>query len=116
MALSTAAEPVPFSVDAHGVARVGGTRVTLDVIVGLYRMGESAEDLHRDFPTVDLADIYQLIAYSIRHKEEVDEYMRLAAERAAATRKLIESQPGYHEERAELKARLADRMRELRGQ
>ena len=51
MGLSTAAEPVPFRLDEHGVARVGGTRVTLDVIVGLFRMGHTAEDLHREFPT-----------------------------------------------------------------
>ncbi len=111
MGLSTAAEPVPFTVDEHGVARVGGTRVPLEVIVGLYRMGESAEDLHRNFPTVELADIYQTIAYSIRHKDEVDEYLRNAEQRAAETRKMIESRPGY-EPYEVFKARLLTRMQE----
>lgn len=111
MGLSTAAEPVPFTIDEHGVARVGGTRVTLDVVVGLFRMGSSADDLHRSFPTLNLADIYQTIAYSIRHKDEVDEYMRIAAERAEENRRFIESQPGY-EDPAVFKARLLERRRQ----
>ncbi len=33
MPLVIAAEPIPVEIDADGVARVGGTRVTLDTIV-----------------------------------------------------------------------------------
>jgi hypothetical protein len=31
MTPATAPETIPFQVDANGVARVGGTRVTLDI-------------------------------------------------------------------------------------
>ena len=34
MALPVAAEPIPFLVDADGVARVGGTRATLEAATG----------------------------------------------------------------------------------
>ncbi len=111
MGLSTAAEPVPFKVDEHGVARVGGTRVPLEVIVGLYRMGESAESLHRSFPTVDLADIYQVIGYSIRHKDEVDAYLAEAEADAKRVWDRIESRPGYKAESQQLRAGLLGRRR-----
>lgn len=112
MGLSTAAEPVPFKIDEHGVARVGGTRVPLDVIVGLYRLGETAEGLHRDFPTVGLADVYQVIAYSIRHKAEVDEYLRAAAHEEEEAIRRMESQSGYQEHIRTLRARLMSRGQE----
>jgi hypothetical protein len=35
--------PVPLEVDADGVVRVGGTRVTLDTIVDAFREGATAE-------------------------------------------------------------------------
>lgn len=111
MALSTAAEPVPFDVDEHGVARVGGTRVPLEVIIGLYRVGNTAEDLHRQFPSVELADIYAAIAYSLRHADEVEAYLEEAEAASERGRLLIESQPGYHEDMKQLKARLLERRR-----
>ncbi|MBA2450877.1 MAG: DUF433 domain-containing protein [Chloroflexi bacterium] len=37
------ADRVPLSVDAHGRVRVGGTRVTLDTVIGLFRHGRSPE-------------------------------------------------------------------------
>lgn len=75
MALSVAAEPVPFALDEQGSARVGGTRVTLTVLLGLYGQGMTAEQLHDDFPTVALADIHATIAYYLRHRAEVDAYL-----------------------------------------
>lgn len=112
MGLSTAAEPVPFKIDEHGVARVGGTRVPLEVIVGLHRMGESANTIHRNFPTVDSADIYQVIGYSIRHQHEVDEYLQLAAQEEEDAIRRMESQPGYYEHVHTLRARLLSRTQE----
>jgi uncharacterized protein (DUF433 family) len=87
MALPTAAEPVPFKLDEHGVARVGGTRVTLEVILGGFKRGETAEDLHDGFPSVALADIYGTISYYLHHRDEVEEYLAEAerdGERIAA--------------------------------
>ena len=39
MPLSTTPEPVPFVIDKHGTARVGGTRLTLDTVVIEYKKG-----------------------------------------------------------------------------
>ncbi|MGI8551761.1 MAG: DUF433 domain-containing protein, partial [Dehalococcoidia bacterium] len=78
------ADPIPVQVDAHGAARVGGTRVTLDTIVSVFNQGVSAEEIQAKFPTVDLADIYATIGYYLRHRSEVEAYLcereRLGAE------------------------------------
>lgn len=78
MTLSTASEPVPFELDEHGVARIGGTRVTLETLIGMYKRGDTAESLSKAFPAVSLADIHGVISYYLRHTDEVEEYLTLA--------------------------------------
>jgi len=84
MTLIIPADPVPVQIDASGAARVGGTRVTLDTIVSVFNQGNSAEEIHSDFPSVSLADIYQTIGYYLRRRSEVEAYLcereRLGAE------------------------------------
>jgi len=69
-------DPAPLCVDAAGSVRVGGTRVTLDNVLALYRAGESAESIGESFPTLSLGDIHAVIAYYHRHRQEVDEYLQ----------------------------------------
>jgi uncharacterized protein (DUF433 family) len=54
---------VPLFTDPHGAIRVRGTRVTLDTIVTAFRAGATAEEIAQKFPTVALADVYQVIAH-----------------------------------------------------
>jgi uncharacterized protein (DUF433 family) len=63
---------------------VGGTRVTLDSILHAYRRGDTPEEIAEGFPTVPLADIYAVIAYYLRYRDEVDGY--LAEQEAAGER------------------------------
>ncbi len=63
MALSIVETPVPLRTDADGTVRVGGTRVTLDTIVGAYLDGATAEDIVDGFPTLELADVYAVLSY-----------------------------------------------------
>jgi Protein of unknown function (DUF433) len=42
---------------------VRGTRVTLDAIVIAFHAGATAEEIAQKFPTVTLADVYQVIAH-----------------------------------------------------
>src|SRR5438477_279800 len=75
MSLMVEAEPVPLKFDHRGVARVGGTRVTLQSLIAYYLQGYSAEDLARAFPSVKLEDIYATLSYFLRHRQEVERYM-----------------------------------------
>lgn len=45
MTLTIAADPAPITIDEHGVARVGGTRVTLDTVITAFQLGETAQSI-----------------------------------------------------------------------
>lgn len=96
---------VPLATDPHGVVRVGGTRVTLDSIVGAFRSGATAEEIAQQFPTVTLPDVYQVIAYYLRHAAEVDAYLSSRQQEAADLRREIETRFDPRGLRARLLAR-----------
>lgn len=79
-------EPVPLATDADGVVRVGGTRVTLDVVAGALEEGASPEEVVQRHPTLDLADVYSVFTYYLRHRAEVQDYLVGRRRRAAEVR------------------------------
>ncbi len=70
------AEPVPISFDEEGVARAGGTRVTLQTIVAAFHRGASPEAIAEEYDALDLSDIYVILGYYLQHRDEVDAYIR----------------------------------------
>lgn len=80
MPLIVDSETIPLSIDANGVWRVGGTRVTLDTVVIRFQEGASAEEIVDRYPSLNLADVYLVIGFYLRHQESVDQYL---AERGA---------------------------------
>ncbi len=87
-------DPPPLRVDGAGAVRVGASRVTLDVLVQAYESGMEPEGIVRAYDTLDLADVFGAIAYYLRHRAEVQAYLRRREEEAAQLRELIEaSQP-----------------------
>jgi uncharacterized protein (DUF433 family) len=93
MTLTVAADPLPLRLDSGGTYRVGNTRVRLDTVVFAYNQGSSAEQIARDYSTLDLADVHWVIGYYLRHRAEVDAYLAQRAAEAEQLRKEIESQP-----------------------
>ena len=87
--ISLQAEPPPLRVDEGGVVRVGTSRVSLDLVVEQYENGMSAEDMVRAYDTLGLADIHAVIAYYLRHREEVRSYLKGRNEEAEALRSQI---------------------------
>src|SRR5205823_5196531 len=83
---------VPIRMDESGSIRVSGTRVTLDTIVGLYQSGDTAECIASAYPVVPLADVHQVIAYYLRHKADVDQYLEKRRLEGEELRRLIEAQ------------------------
>ena len=67
-------DAIPLSMDAHGVYRVSGSRVTLDLVVRAFNRGATPEEIAQDFPTLPLPDIYQVIGYYLKHGSELAEY------------------------------------------
>lgn len=86
MSQSLAAEPVPVLTDAHGVMRVVGTRVPLDTVVAAYEKGETPEQIAQDYSALETADIYAVIAYYLRHRQEVEAYLEQRREKTRSVR------------------------------
>jgi uncharacterized protein (DUF433 family) len=61
--LKVGPEPVPLAPDADGAVRVGGTRVTLDVVVRAFDEGASPEEVAQRHPSLVLADVYSVFTY-----------------------------------------------------
>jgi uncharacterized protein (DUF433 family) len=97
---------VPLFDDAQGGLRVAGTRVLLEHIVHAFEDGATPEGIVQSYDTLQLADVYAVLTWHLRHRAEVAEYMQKRAEAAEAIRRTIEAgQP----DRAELRARLLAR-------
>ncbi len=79
-------ERVPIRTDADGVIRVAGTRVTLDTLVAAFDAGATAEAIALQYSSVGLADVYSVIAYYLRHKLEICNYLQKRRAEAATVR------------------------------
>ncbi len=90
--LPLTAEPPPLRVDEGGAVRVGKSRVSLDLVVEQYENGMTPEALTRAYDTLDLADVHAVIAYYLRHRENVRAYLKRREEEAKALRARIEGE------------------------
>lgn len=54
---------VPLTNTEFGTVRVSGSRVSLDSVVYHYEQGATPERIAESFPSLNLADIYAVIAY-----------------------------------------------------
>jgi len=91
MALKITPDPVPLRIDSHGVLRICNTRIPIDTVVSSFIKGHNPEDISNDFPTLQLADIYTVIGYYLRHRADVDAYLREREQRAAEIRSEVET-------------------------
>jgi uncharacterized protein (DUF433 family) len=85
------ARPLPISLDADNVARVGNTRVTLDTVIAAFINGATAEEIVYQYPSLNLSDIYLVIGYYLQHRAEVDKYLRQRQKQMGIVRKQNES-------------------------
>ncbi|QLE55130.1 DUF433 domain-containing protein [Nostoc sp. TCL26-01] len=90
MTLAIAVEFAPLEVDAHGIVRVGKTRVTLDTVVTAFLEGATAEEIGEQYTSLHLSDIYLVIGYYLRHKAEVDVYLLERQHQATVIQQEIE--------------------------
>lgn len=108
MPLTIRAIATPLRLDEYGVIRVGDSQVVLDIVIGAFNNGADPEGIVHGYPTLDLADVYAAIAYYLRHRTEVDEYLEARREEAERLRQEIETrQPDRAKLRATLLARKA---------
>jgi uncharacterized protein (DUF433 family) len=74
MAVIELVDTIPLAKDAHGVYRIGGTRVTLDLVIRAFNRGATAEEIVQEFSSLQLPDVYQVIGYYLKHSAELAAY------------------------------------------
>jgi uncharacterized protein (DUF433 family) len=94
MELALQTDPVPLREDAGGAIRVGETRVLLDVVIQSFEDGDTPETIVQQFDTLRLSDVYAVIAYYLRHRDEVRAYLERREGQAEAVRRKIEATQG----------------------
>lgn len=97
------AEAPPLRQDPNGCLRVGSSCVLLELVIGSFFDGATPETIAESYPTASLADIYGVIAYYLRHREEIEVYLEEREQRAVEVREKIERSQG---DLAHLRSRL----------
>lgn len=118
MSLIPEAIPVPLEDDGHGGLRVGQTRVSLESVWHLHQQGASPAEIVRAFDTLQVADVHAVLAWALRHREEVEAYLRRRDEEAAQIRRQLEEAnlTPTRDESAKLKEKLEARRQNLQRQ
>lgn len=90
MAETSISESIPLVIGADGSMRVRGTRLMLDTIVTAFAEGATPEEIAQQYPSASLADIYQVIGYSLQHSAELESYFDRRQQETDKTRKANE--------------------------
>jgi uncharacterized protein (DUF433 family) len=85
------AEAVPLRTDEDGVVRMRGSRIRLDTVITAFHLGSAPEEIVDKFPTLKVADVYQVIAYYLTHMAEVDAYLAVREKEAEVLRREVEA-------------------------
>lgn len=106
MSIAVSAEPVPVHADPNGDIRVGDSRVLLDLVVHAFDAGATPETIVQMYSTLNLSDVYAVIAWYLRHRPEVQEYLDDREQRAEETQRTIQS---HQRDMSEIRVRLVNR-------
>lgn len=102
---------VPLREDPAGVLRIADTHVLLEVVVHAFQSGATPETIVQSYETLSLPDVYAVLAYCLRHREEIDEYMRRCETEAVDVRRRVEA---THGDQTGVRARLMQQARDGR--
>lgn len=84
------ADPPAVRLDEHGRFRVGQTRVLLDLVVHQYEEGATPQEIVHSYPSLSLPEVHSAIAYYLRHRDEITEYLRRMEVQADELRRKLE--------------------------
>jgi uncharacterized protein (DUF433 family) len=99
---------VPLTQLDDGTIIVTGAGVALEIIVARHNAGDTPAEIQEGFPTLELADIYSVIAYYLSHRDEIDDYVRRQKARTQAARQRFESDPEVAAHLTEVRGRIRD--------
>ena len=90
MEISLQTEAPPLRRDGAGALRVSSSRVLLELVLRAFQDGATPEAIAQRYPAVTLADIYAVIAYYLRHREDMHTYL-LNRQRAGDVRQKVDN-------------------------
>jgi hypothetical protein len=67
--------------------------VLLELVVDAFEDGATPETIVQRYETLDLSDVYAVISYYLRHRQEVAAYLRRREDKAAEVWQKIEGPP-----------------------
>ena len=108
-------EQIPIRSDEAGRLRVGNTRVLLDLVIYAFRLGHTPETITDQYPSLSLDEVYLALGYYLRHRDEIDAYLRQQEEEAEAIRQEVEARYPPKITREILLARLDAKRRQSEG-
>lgn len=109
MSFTAQPESPPLRQDPDGTMRVGDSRVLLELVIRAFQDGATPETIVQRYATLTLTDVYGVIAYYLRHRSDIEQYLEEREQRAADVRERIEDQQS---DLSELRARLLARRAE----
>jgi uncharacterized protein (DUF433 family) len=101
---------VPLTTTEFGTIRVGSSRVSLDSVVHHFKLGATAEQIAHSFPSLELGDVYAVIAYYLANNDSVEEYLRWQEAEADNLQQQIESPPTQQKATGDLRERIRARL------
>ena len=105
MALIIKPQPVPLRKDSDGTWRIGNTRVLFDLVIHAFNAGRTPEEIIQSYDTLQLEEVYAVLAYYLAHRVDVDAYIQEQEEEAEAVWKEVKVRTDYKEFRDRLLAR-----------
>jgi uncharacterized protein (DUF433 family) len=97
--------PIPLREEPPGVLRVGKSRVLLELVIRAYQRGNSPQEIVGMYDSLDLGDVFAVIAYYLSNLAEIEDYLRHCDDGAAGLRRQIEASQPAGPTKAELLAR-----------
>ena len=91
MSVTIQPETPPLRVEESGAVRVGNTRVLLELVLRAYQRGATPERIVEMYDALSLADVYTVIGYYLRHRDECDRYLAEYERAGEQIRKQIEA-------------------------
>jgi len=90
MPFSVQAEAPPLCEGPDGAMRVGDSRVLLELVIQAFQDGATPETIVQQYSTLKLPDVYAVIAYYLRHRNDVERYLAARETQAADVQQRVE--------------------------
>ena len=74
--LAPLSDEMPIRQDEYRRWRVGNTRVLLHLVIYSFLNGNTPETITDQYPSLSLDSVYLTLGYYLRHRAEIDTYLR----------------------------------------